>query len=103
MGRWDELNKKRAVQSGDGPGEFGPDYSDRKRYHLRKSPYPTHVIESYNEEKKMACNNIDCHCENCTCDPCECTIDNPCGCDERADRKKSKPTGRIENEWKGLI
>ena len=48
----------------------------------------------------MACDNIDCHCENCTCDPCECTIDNPCGCE---DKKHSKPTGRIENEWKGLV
>ena len=78
-------------------------YSDRKAYHLKKRrPYPTHVVESYKEERKMACNNIDCHCENCTCDPCECTIDNPCGCDEISDRKKSKPTGRIENEWKGV-
>ena len=96
-------------------------YADRKRYQLgygNESPspilkeyfnsggvYPTHVIEPYNttEETKMACNNIDCHCENCTCDPCECTIDNPCGCDEISDRKKSKPTGRIENEWKGVV
>jgi len=31
----------------------------------------------------MACNNIDCHCENCTCDPCECTIENQCGCDDK--------------------
>ena len=51
----------------------------------------------------MACDNIDCSCEGCTCDPCECTIDNPCGCDEKANRKRSKPTGRIENEWKGLV
>jgi hypothetical protein len=49
----------------------------------------------------MACDNIDCHCENCICDPCECTIDNPCGCDEKP--KTSIPTGRIQNEWKGLI
>ena len=47
MTRWEELDKKRAVQSGKGPGEFGspwqqvegnPDnpyqqpYSNRKRY-----------------------------------------------------------------------
>ena len=48
----------------------------------------------------MACDNIDCHCEDCTCDPCECTIENPCGCE---DRVHNKPTGRIENEWKGLV
>ena len=62
--KWEEKAKQNAVQSGDGPGEFGPDpdYSDRKRYHLthgepplvttarnpRRSPYPTHVIEEYN-------------------------------------------------------
>ena len=63
MGHWDEKAKDNAVQSGKGPGEFGPDpyYSDRKRYHLthgepplvtthrnpRQSPYPSHVIEEY--------------------------------------------------------
>ena len=62
--KWEEKAKRDAVQSGKGPGEFGPDpdYSDRKRYHLthgepplvtthrnpRQSPYPTHVIEEYN-------------------------------------------------------
>ena len=52
----------------------------------------------------MACDNIDCSCEGCTCDPCECTIDNPCDCDENITaRPKSRPTGRITNEWKGLI
>ena len=121
MGRWDELDKKRYSQRGTGPGEFGPDYSDRKKYQLgygNESPspilkeylnsvgkYPTHVIEPYNvEETKMACDNIDCSCEGCTCDPCECTIDNPCGCDEDITvQRKSRPTGRITNEWKGLI
>ena len=34
MGRWEELDQKRTVQSGTGPGEFGPDYSDRKTYQL---------------------------------------------------------------------
>ena len=69
MGHWDEKAKDDAVQSGTGPGEFGPDYSDRKKYQLgygnespspklkehlvnthrnpRQSPYPTHVIEEY--------------------------------------------------------
>ena len=78
-------------------------YSDRKAYHLKRSPYPTHVIESYKEETKMACDNIECNCEGCTCDPCTCTPDNLCGCDEQTDRKRSKPTGRIENEWKGVV
>ena len=115
--KWEEKAKRDAVQSGKGPGEFGPDYSDRKKYQLgygnespspvlkeflvnthrnpRESTYVPHVIEPYNttEETKMACNNIDCHCENCTCDPCECTIDNPCGCDE-IDHS---------NEWKGVV
>ena len=67
MGKWDEKAQRDAVQSGEGPGEFGPDYSDRKRYQLgygnespspmlkdflvnthrnpRESPYPSHVIE----------------------------------------------------------
>ena len=67
MTNWDEKAKKDAVQSGKGPGEFGPDYSDRKKYHLdyhanwehpthdtmgkpllKRSPYPSHVIEPYN-------------------------------------------------------
>ena len=115
--KWEEKAKRDAVQSGKGPGEFGPDYSDRKKYQLgygnespspvlkeflvnthrnpRESTYVPHVIEPYNttEETKMACNNIDCHCENCTCDPCECTIDNPCGCDN-VDHS---------NDWKGLV
>ena len=116
--KWTESKEReKYTQSGTGPGEFGPDYSDRKKYQLgygnespspvlkeflvnthrnpRESTYVPHVIEPYNttEETKMACNNIDCHCENCTCDPCECTIDNPCGCDE-IDHS---------NEWKGVV
>ena len=70
MTNWDEKAKDNAVQSGKGPGEFGPDpdYSDRKRYHLthgepplvttdrnpRRSPYPTHVIEAYQEPIKRS-------------------------------------------------
>ena len=67
--KWEEKAKRDAVQSGKGPGEFGPDYSDRKKYQLgygnespspvlkeflvnthrnpRQPPYPTHVIEEY--------------------------------------------------------
>ena len=68
-------------------------YSDRKAYHLKRTPYPTHVIESYKEETKMACDNIECNCEGCTCDPCTCTPDNLCGCDD-ADHS---------NDWKGVV
>ena len=69
MGRWDELDKKRAVQSGKGPGEFGPDYSERKRYQLgygNESPspllkeyldnvgvYEPHVIEPYHAGEEV--------------------------------------------------
>ena len=88
---WDE--RKGHSQDGTGPGAFGPDYSDRKRYHLGRSPYPTHVVEAYKEETKMACDNIDCSCEGCTCDPCTCTPESLCGC---ADVDHS-------NEWKGLV
>ena len=64
--KWEEKAKTDAVQSGKGPGEFGPDYSDRKKYHLdyhanwehpthdtmgkplmKRTPYPAHVIEPY--------------------------------------------------------
>ena len=114
---WTESKEReKYTQSGKGPGEFGPDYSDRKKYQLgygnespspalkeflvnthrnpRESTYVPHVIEPYKtEETKMACDNIECNCEGCTCDPCECTIDNPCGCDE-IDHS---------NEWKGVV
>ena len=69
MGRWEELDKKRAVQSGTGPGEFGsptqeiegnPDnpyqdqYSQRKRYQLghgNESPSPVlkEVLDSLHQ------------------------------------------------------
>ena len=69
MGRWEELDKKRAVQSGTGPGEFGsptqqiegnPEnpyqdpYSRRKRYQLgygNESPSPVlkEVLDSLHQ------------------------------------------------------
>ena len=74
--KWDEKAQRDAVQSGKGPGEFGPDYSDRKKYQLgygnespspalkeflvntdrnpRRSPYPSHVIEAYMEPIKRS-------------------------------------------------
>ena len=90
--RWNE--RKGHSQNGTGPGAFGPDYSDRKKYHLtgKRSPYPAHVIEPYREERKMACDNIECNCEGCTCDPCTCTPDNLCGCAEDH-----------SNDWKGVV
>ena len=73
--KWEEKAKRDAVQSGTGPGEFGPDYSDRKKYQLgygnespspmlkdflvnthrnpRESPYPSHVIEEYNADEHI--------------------------------------------------
>ena len=54
MGRWEELDKKRYSQSGTGPGEFGPDYSNRKRYQLgfgNESPSPAlkEVLDSLHQ------------------------------------------------------
>ena len=75
MTNWDEKAKRDAVQSGKGPGEFGPDYSHRKRYQMgygnespsphlkeflvnthrnpRESQYHPHVIEPYDLEKPI--------------------------------------------------
>ena len=75
MTDWDEKAKRDAVQSGKGPGEFGPDYSERKKYQLgygnespspilkellvnthrnpRQSPYENHVIEPYDINRKI--------------------------------------------------
>ena len=74
--KWTESKEReKYTQSGTGPGEFGPDYSDRKRYQLgygnespspmlkdflvnttrnpRESPYPSHVIEEYNADEHI--------------------------------------------------
>ena len=76
MTKWDEKAKQDAVQSGKGPGEFGPDYSDRKTYQLgygnespspklkeylvntdrnprSESRYESHVIEPYDINRKI--------------------------------------------------
>ena len=114
--KWTESKEReKYTQSGKGPGEFGPDYSDRKKYQLgygnespspvlkeflvnthrnpRESTYVPHVIEPYKtEETKMACDNIECNCEGCTCAPCTWTPDNLCGC---ADDHS--------NDWKGVV
>jgi len=109
MGRWDEKAQRDAVQSGKGPGEFGPDYSDRKRYQLgygNESPSP--ALKKHLEGKKMACSNPECFCVDCECNPCLCREDRPCGCDPNVQAippkvGRSRPAGRIQNEWKGLI
>ena len=119
--KWTESKEReKYTQSGKGPGEFGPDYSDRKKYQLgygnespspvlkeflvnthrnpRESTYVPHVIEPYNttKETKMVegkfCNNPDCNCEGCTCDPCTCTPENLCGC-----------ATDHSNDWKGVV
>lgn len=83
MGRWDEKAQRDAVQSGKGPGEFGPDYSDRKRYQLgygNESPSPLlkeyldNVVEYEKEED-----------------------------DEKNDELKSSDLLSKKNLWKGLI
>lgn len=74
--KWtEEKERKKYTQSGKGPGEFGPDYSDRKKYQLgygnespspilkefivnttrnpRESPYEPHVIEPYDLNRKI--------------------------------------------------
>ena len=67
MTNWEEKAKLGAVQSGTGPGEFGPDYSHRKRYQLghgkeflvnthrnpRQSQYEAHVIEPLDLDKPI--------------------------------------------------
>ena len=83
MGRWDEKAQRDAVQSGKGPGEFGPDYSDRKKYQLgygneRPSPllkeYLDNVVEYEKEED-----------------------------DEKNDELRSSDLVSKKHLWKGLI
>ena len=84
-------------------------YSDRKRYQLgygNESPSP--ALKKHLEGKKMACSNPECFCVDCECDPCLCREDRPCGCDPTVQAVppkvgRSRPAGRIQNEWKGLI
>ena len=83
MGRWDEKAQRDAVQSGKGPGEFGPDDSHRKRYQLgygNESPSPLlkeyldNVVEYKKEED-----------------------------DEKNDEMESSDLLSKKNLWKGLI
>ena len=46
----DAKQRRHYTQSGKGPGEFGPDYSYRKEYHMRKKPpYTPHVREHFGD------------------------------------------------------
>ena len=79
MGKWDEIERKRYTQSGKGPGEFGPDYSDRKKYQLgygNESPSP--LLRDYldkNAELKSS---------------------------DFLSKKEVKPTWRITQWWRDL-
>jgi len=46
----DAKQRRRYTQSGKGPGEFGPDYSPRKRYQLGEVPIPGWPSDSDNGE-----------------------------------------------------
>ena len=77
--KWEEKAKRDAVQSGKGPGEFGPDYSDRKKYQLghgNESPSP--LLRDYldkNAELKSS---------------------------DFLSKKEVKPTWRITQWWRDL-
>ena len=55
--KWtEEKQRKNYTQSGKGPGEFGPDYSDRKKYQLGldkiKNDKPTGRIDHWWRDQK---------------------------------------------------
>ena len=83
MGRWDEKAQRDAVQSGKGPGEFGPDYSDRKKYQLgygNESPSP--LLKEYLDNVEEFDKEED---------------------DEKNDELRSSDLVSKKNLWKGLI
>ena len=45
----DAKQRRRYTQSGKSMGEFGPDYSYRKEYQMRKPPYSPHVREYHGD------------------------------------------------------
>ena len=71
------------VQDGTGPGEFGPDYSPRKKYQLghgkevlvnthrnpRQPPYPSHVVDEYRAPNRHASEWINAPSEGRTVSP----------------------------------
>ena len=83
MGKWDEKAQRDAVQSGKGPGEFGPDYSDRKKYQLgygNESPSP--LLKEYLDNVEEFDKEED---------------------DEKNDELRSSDLVSKKNLWKGLI
>jgi len=83
MGRWDEKAQRDAVQSGKGPGEFGPDYSDRKKYQLgygNESPSP--LLKEYLDNVEEFDKEED---------------------DEKNDELRSSDLVSKKHLWKGLI
>ena len=83
MGKWDEKAQRDAVQSGKGPGEFGPDYSERKKYQLgygNESPSP--LLKEYLDNVKEYDKEED---------------------DEKNDELRSSDLVSKKNLWKGLI
>ena len=77
--KWEEKAKRDAVQSGKGPGEFGPDYSDRKKYQLghgNESPSP--LLRDYLDKNAELLSS------------------------DFLSKKEVKPTGRIAQWWRVL-
>ena len=77
--KWEEKAKRDAVQSGKGPGEFGPDYSDRKKYQLghgNESPSP--LLRDYLDKNAELLSS------------------------DFLSKKEVKPTGRIAQWWRDL-
>ena len=83
MGKWDEKAQRDAVQSGKGPGEFGPDYSERKKYQLgygNESPSP--LLKEYLDNVEEFDKEED---------------------DEKNDELRSSDLVSKKHLWKGLI
>ena len=106
MGRWEELDKKRAVQSGTGPGEFGsptqeiegnPDnpyqdqYSQRKRYQLghgNESPSPKLKEYLVNTHRNPRESTHEAH------------VIEPYDINRKIKREGTPPLSREEMEWR---
>ena len=83
MGRWDEKAQRDAVQSGKGPGEFGPDYSDRKKYQLGYgNESPSQLLKEYLDNVEEFDKEED---------------------DEKNDELRSSDLVSKKHLWKGLI
>ena len=83
MGSWSEQAHRDAVLSGKGPGECGPDYSDRKKYQLgygNESPSP--LLKEYLDNVEEFDKEED---------------------DEKNDELRSSDLVSKKHLWKGLI